>query len=531
MTKLQVDMFKKRAKSRLASGTEIFSTLSKKHLDRKCNYGGQLVIVRPTWAPFVVKAKGDHTDLGIVMEVDVKLNDSTLKILGNYWPSRSSSDGGMWGAVAKHMTDFGLDNKGEAVSDYVKQLVGNKILKHMENGNNSVIIGGDFNAGWKWDRDKEFVERGHHQFKQWAEQHGLLNDVAELYDTEEDRKVYTYKNEDRETFIDHVLNSTLNTDFVKGGCSQSMKWQKDTDHRPVWIAVKLRDKMYQGAQTHGYQYKKVRRVELDLEDVIATQALQDLMLKLTGDYEDEFDNMTVEQIKDMTKEVCNQSVKVVRHHMKRQFKGSKKMKDGWSPTYCVLCSQLDAFELIKSHLLAQGSKHRWRNESDRRVGVRKILKTWGDDADYYQWEDGKKGKLLNITGNSYSWWMLKKEYSIDEIVAEIKLIKKKMHGRKRTELRMQINQAVRLREQGRLDNKLKKLIASITEKQINMYAMETLNVSSEAILNNPADIHNNLTEWFKKWYGRNEYSNQGIHSSSDWSSFFETREGFDKFME
>ena len=66
------------------------------------------------------------------------------------------------------------------------------------------------------------------------------------------------------------------------------------------------------------------------------------------------------------------------------------------------------------------------------------------DADYYEWEDGKKGKLLNITGNSYSWWMLKKEYSIDEIVEEIKLIKKKMHGRKRTELRMQINHAVRM---------------------------------------------------------------------------------------
>ena len=170
----------------------------------------------------------------------------------------------------------------------------------MENGNNSVIIGGDFNAGWKWDRDKEFVERGHHQFKQWAVQHGLSNDVAELYDTDEDRKVYTYKNEDRETLIDHVLNSTLNTDFVKGGCSQSMKWQKDTDHRPVWIAVKLRDKKFQGAQTHGYQYKKVRRVELDLDDAVATQALQDLMLKLNGDNEDEFATMTIDQIKDMT---------------------------------------------------------------------------------------------------------------------------------------------------------------------------------------------------------------------------------------
>ena len=30
-----------------------------------------------------------------------------------------------------------------------------------------------------------------------------------------------------------------------------------------------------------------------------------------------------------------------------------------------------------------------------------------------------------------------------------------MHGRKRTELRMKINEAVRLREQGRIDNKLK----------------------------------------------------------------------------
>ena len=67
--------------------------------------------------------------------------------------------------------------------------------------------------------------------------------------------------------------------------------------------------------------------------------------------------------------------------MKKQFKGRKKMKDGWSPTYCVLCTQLDAFELIQKHLLAQGSKHRWRNESARRIGIRKILKGWADAAD------------------------------------------------------------------------------------------------------------------------------------------------------
>ena len=98
----------------------------------------------------------------------------------------------------------------------------------------------------------------------------------------------------------------------------------------------------------------------------------------------------LKQIKDMTEEICNQSVKVVRKNMKKQFKGRKKMKDRQSPTYCVLCSQLDACELIRKHLMARSSKHRWRSKSDRRVGIHKIIKTWADTADYYEWKDGAK---------------------------------------------------------------------------------------------------------------------------------------------
>ena len=181
LSKLQVDLFKQRAHSRLGADTKIFSSLSKKSLDVTCNYGGQIVIVRPTWAQYVVKAQGDHTGLGLVMEVDMKLKDSKLKIIGNYWPSRSSTVNGLWSAVGKHMSGAGMDVTGEAVSDYVKQLTGNKILKHMEDGNNSCIIGGDFNAGWKCTGEKNFTERGHHLFKQWAVEHGMVNEVVELY--------------------------------------------------------------------------------------------------------------------------------------------------------------------------------------------------------------------------------------------------------------------------------------------------------------------------------------------------------------
>ena len=301
LSKLQVDLFKQRAHSRLGADTKIFSSLSKKSLDKKCNVGGQIVIVRPNWAQHVVKAQGDHTGLGLVMEVDIRLKDSKLKILGSYWPCRSNSENGLWSAVAKHLTNAGLDSTGDAVSDYVKQLTGNKILKHMEDGKNSCIAGGDFNAGWKLNGEEHFVERSHHLFKQWAIEHGMVNDVVELYDN----GVFTYKRDENiKTLIDHVMNSVLNTEFIKGGCSQSLKWQKDTDHRPVWIAIKLRDGKFVGTNVHGYEFKKVRRVELDLDDVVANQALQDLMLKLTGDYEDEFDLMDVEQIRDMTLEIC-----------------------------------------------------------------------------------------------------------------------------------------------------------------------------------------------------------------------------------
>ena len=76
LSKLQVDLFKQRAHLRIGADTKIFSSLSKKSLDKKCNVGGQIVIVRPTWAQHVVKAQGDHTGLGLVMEIDIKLKDS-----------------------------------------------------------------------------------------------------------------------------------------------------------------------------------------------------------------------------------------------------------------------------------------------------------------------------------------------------------------------------------------------------------------------------------------------------------------------
>ena len=104
-------------------------------------------------------AVGDHTDLGIVMEVGIQLNESSLKILGNYWPSNNSyGESSLCSAVLQHMEKNNIAINGtDAVTNYVKRMVENKIFKHMENPKNSCIIGGDFNAGWRTDECKHLL--------------------------------------------------------------------------------------------------------------------------------------------------------------------------------------------------------------------------------------------------------------------------------------------------------------------------------------------------------------------------------------
>ena len=362
----------------------------------------------------------------------------------------------------------------------------------MENPKNSCIIGGDFNAGSRTDECKRFTERSHHKFRQWTEQLGLQNDLV----TTHENNFYTFRRGNKiKTFIDHILTSN-NAEFVLGGSNKSAYLDNDTDHYPVWIGVRLND-IRRISKPTAYEYKKVRRVELDLDDLVAVEALQDLLLKLTSEYDD-VERLTIEEVKQMTEDICTESVKYTRLGMKKQHKRNKIMKDGWSPKYCVLCDQHTCFLEIKRHLLGERGENRWRTEEDRITGIRNILKEWLNSVDSFVWKnEAERLELINVTGKGYSFWSTKSDYKISEIELELTELDLRRHGRQRAEMRMQINLACRAREQGRIDNKLKKLIASLTEKASNNYGMETLIITWTKILTDPQANYDNLTAWFK----------------------------------
>ena len=70
----------------------------------------------------------------------------------------------------------------------------------------------------------------------------------------------------------------------------------------------------------------MRRVKLDLNDLVAAEALQDLLLKLTSEYE--IETLTIDEVQQMTEYICTESLKYTRLGMKTQHKRNKKMKDG-----------------------------------------------------------------------------------------------------------------------------------------------------------------------------------------------------------
>ena len=105
----------------------------------------------------------------------------------------------------------------------------------------------------------------------------------------------------------------------------------------------------------------------------------------------------------------------------------------------------------------------------------------------------------------------------------IQKVKKRLHGRFRLELHRQISAATRAREALREQGKLKRVIASILQKDTDLYALHSLQLE-EGILTDAPAIHNIVTEHFTKWY-----SAPGL--PTDWPSLLTARPTFQALAE
>ena len=106
-----------------------------------------------------------------------------------------------------------------------------------------------------------------------------------------------------------------------------------------------------------------------------------------------------------------------------------------------------------------------------------------------------------------------------------------LQGRRRKELRKQISENCRRREQRRVDRQLGSVIASMTNKFSPSMEMDELRIDDEHSTAEPMEIHNYLTDWFDKAYRGGERTGKGVHApGANWESFLADRLAYDMFL-
>jgi hypothetical protein len=155
------------------------------------NVGGQLILIGSKWARSHVKTVNCPFDLGVLSSVTLKTGAGDLLIIGTYWPANKDNhegSGSLYSKIKAWMLAYG--HSGEPI-DKVKQIITERVGKHLDNQGNSAIVLGDLNSSW-----------ASSHLTEWAVRSGLHNKAQKMAPG-----MVTRVGANSGTWIDHILCS------------------------------------------------------------------------------------------------------------------------------------------------------------------------------------------------------------------------------------------------------------------------------------------------------------------------------------
>ena len=123
----------------------------------------------------------------------------------------------------------------------------------------------------------------------------------------------------------------------------------------------------------------------------------------------------------------------------------------------ALTAQLTMMIEIRRHLSGFAKRRRWADAAETRSGIQRLVLGWDEVVDSIRWKNDEARMAATASSKPQEFWL--DDLPSKEVVSqEINILLSKMHGRKRTEERMKISQAVRDRELRRKANKIGSVI-------------------------------------------------------------------------
>ena len=426
--------------------------------------GGQMILINHLWGPRCGELRSDFSHLGLLVGLYLQLLEGKILLMSTYWPQKSSAaqpelSGKLWDLTSHYLTEIGNT---KTPLQYVQDLSTLWSFNHRKKDPlNTAILMGDFNSGWH-------TKQGCHRYLvPWAEGNHWANPGMDLLKPE-DEDVWTHWEEQGQkpvSTIDHILVSPSSPLEMTGfGTAHGPFWADVSDHRPVMAWFSSPHLRINANMNHKARNGPVKIVRSELSTAPAILAsfiktMNELVLPANPAA------LSVEAAGQFLLELALHSVKAVPKKGRHNKISRSSYKDGWSPQLVALKAQLRTLLAIRGHLKGHRHYSRWRNPDEIHAGVLELTNTWESLIAAMPWPDKRVDPFVWSIGQSPSTLRTADDlgstaYAI-RVGHDLKLLRRALSGRKRTELRLSSVYYMRVVEQARQEGQLRKVINTV----------------------------------------------------------------------
>ena len=378
---------------------------------------------------------------------------------------------------------------------------------------------GDLNAAWN-------SSRASHALTAWAEDSGWFNRIYQIANAH-NFPIHTFRSKGEPvSWIDHILSygEAGNISLQQAQAPSGSFFIGISDHTPIIASFFL----HGGPRLPKFlrppsPTSKKRPININLNDKKQVKKIHAHLMEWLDKHPPDH-RATPEEAVDYLLSMTQASVEAISNivHNDRSYTVHKHKYylGGWSPTLISLKAHLQALLLIQRHSTSKKSK--WRSQLEATCDITAIVNCWEKRVlSFDEWPTAEAPYLLmDHTGYGPSYWRTLATFpSAALLQSEITSIKKRLHGRQRTELRLLINHAVAKRERaiemGRFNNHLRSLLG----ERRPFVDLDTLQLDQSTLLTNSMEVHHQITAHFNRWYSTppNQHPQSIHHPSFDWT--------------
>ena len=490
-------------------------------------------MVGAKWGPSCITemSRINRSGQGALARIRLRTTTNFISIYGVYWPcvpqlgGSNDSTRKLWSRIHAFCTLNVMHNPDPI--EYIQSLIEQWMSHDWEDKGDGVIIGGDFNSVWS-----SGESGGQRILSTWAEPRFLINGPRQITD----RGGYHFHTFAKNawasgSWIDHILHAGPPEliDIVGAFNDQGPFTEQLTDHHRPLIAVY---RTSPPASNKVVEMPKIPpRPEIPRGDIHQINhfkmALRDALGRIT------VTPTSPIEIEMALEDATAYTVQLVREINKAH--GSRKgrrHKDGYSPEYVLRKLHLCGIIAIRRHLTGQHGKTRWSDFTTVRAGIEYVFRILNSRGESMGIPQISIKRILDVDRASLEYFRsLPSAPSPQACDEAIHLLRKKLQGRARTEMRLAHKGYMSFiesnREKGRLKQVIKAILGSHAgRRHQDGLCMDSVRRNNGEVIGDPAQVHALWTDHFTDFYRTPPEFDNDLHRVEDWEPIINSRERF-----